>query len=236
MFFKSPRKRIKDNNNMTEITIIAIIALATLGAIAYIFGRNRRPDGTEEPIVIGEGDCTTCTPESPRCEQALQFVKEGDQIRIVNHDSFTDTIEYDITYDTLHIDGETLLNVAARLRRDTPWAKAGFAVSSEQFVLQPYAFPSELADKAGKVQKQDGNIVVTTDRGSVTIFTLVDRTIDLARQQGLKIVPLWFGVWKNSMSCYAPAWFKRDVKRFPRALTAEGKPLEIASWQDFSSS
>ena len=60
-------------------------------------------------------------------------------------------------------------------------------------------------------------------------FTLVDRIIDVARQQGLKIVPLWFGAWKNSMSCYAPAWFKRDVKRFPRAVTAEGKPLEIAS-------
>ena len=60
-------------------------------------------------------------------------------------------------------------------------------------------------------------------------FTLVDRTIDVARQQGLKIVLLWFGAWKNSMSCYAPVWFKRDVKRFPRAVTAEGKPLEIAS-------
>ena len=61
------------------------------------------------------------------------------------------------------------------------------------------------------------------------VFSLVDRTIDVARQQGLKIVPLWFGAWKNSMSCYAPAWFKLDVKRFPRAVTAEGKPLEIAS-------
>ena len=60
-------------------------------------------------------------------------------------------------------------------------------------------------------------------------FTLVDCTIDVARQEKLKIVPLWFGAWKNSMSCYAPAWFKRDVKRFPRAATAEGKPLEIAS-------
>ena len=60
-------------------------------------------------------------------------------------------------------------------------------------------------------------------------FTLVDRIIDVARQQGLKIVPLWFGAWKNSMSCYTPAWFKRDVKRFPRAVTKEGKPLEIAS-------
>ena len=60
-------------------------------------------------------------------------------------------------------------------------------------------------------------------------FTLVDRSIDVARLQGLKIVPLWFGAWKNSMSCYTPAWFKRDVKRFPRAVTTEGKPLEIAS-------
>ena len=60
-------------------------------------------------------------------------------------------------------------------------------------------------------------------------FTLVDRTIDVAREQGLKVVPLWFGAWKNSMSCYAPEWFKRDIKRFPRAVTAAGKPLEIAS-------
>ena len=60
-------------------------------------------------------------------------------------------------------------------------------------------------------------------------FTLPDRIIDVAKMQGLKVVPLWFGAWKNSMSCYAPAWFKRNVKRFPRAVTAEGKPLEIAS-------
>ena len=60
-------------------------------------------------------------------------------------------------------------------------------------------------------------------------FTLPDRIIDVARQQRLKVVPLWFGAWKNSMSCYAPAWFKCDVKRFPRAVTAGGKPLEIAS-------
>ena len=60
-------------------------------------------------------------------------------------------------------------------------------------------------------------------------FTLVDHVIDVAGELGLKVVPLWFGVWKNSMSCYTPTWFKRDVKRFPRAMTKEGKPLEIAS-------
>ena len=60
-------------------------------------------------------------------------------------------------------------------------------------------------------------------------FTLIDRTIDVARREQLHVVFLWFGVWKNSMSCYAPAWFKKDTKRFPRAMTAEGKQMEIAS-------
>ena len=50
-----------------------------------------------------------------------------------------------------------------------------------------------------------------------------------ARRKELKVVLLWFGAWKNSMSCYAPEWFKRDVKRFPRAHTSEGKPVEEAS-------
>ena len=47
-------------------------------------------------------------------------------------------------------------------------------------------------------------------------FTLIDRTIDMARQEHLHVVFLWFGVWKNSMSCYTPGWFKQDTKRFPR--------------------
>ena len=60
-------------------------------------------------------------------------------------------------------------------------------------------------------------------------FTLIDRTIDVAQREQLQVVFLWFGAWKNSMSCYTPGWFKRDTKRFPRAMTAEGKHMEIAS-------
>ena len=56
-------------------------------------------------------------------------------------------------------------------------------------------------------------------------FTLVDRVIDRARDNQLQVVFLWFGVWKNSMSCYAPAWFKQDTKKYPRAMTRSGKPL-----------
>ena len=60
-------------------------------------------------------------------------------------------------------------------------------------------------------------------------FTLIDRTVQQAREHDLKVVLLWFGAWKNSMSCYAPLWFKQDTRRFPRARTSQGKPLEIAS-------
>lgn len=60
-------------------------------------------------------------------------------------------------------------------------------------------------------------------------FSLVNKAIKQARQNDLKIVFLWFGAWKNSMSCYAPLWFKKDYKKYPRAYTKAGKPLEIAS-------
>ncbi|SBV97678.1 DUF5597 domain-containing protein [uncultured Dysgonomonas sp.] len=60
-------------------------------------------------------------------------------------------------------------------------------------------------------------------------FSLVDKAIKQTRENDLKIVFLWFGAWKNSMSCYAPLWFKKDYKKYPRANTKAGKPLEIAS-------
>lgn len=60
-------------------------------------------------------------------------------------------------------------------------------------------------------------------------FSLVDKVIEEARRNDLKVVFLWFGAWKNSMSCYAPSWFKQDYRKYPRSYTEEGKPLEIAS-------
>ncbi|GHU95918.1 beta-galactosidase [Bacteroidia bacterium] len=60
-------------------------------------------------------------------------------------------------------------------------------------------------------------------------FTSIDAAINAARNHNLKIVFLWFGSWKNSMSCYAPAWVKENYKKYPRAVTEAGKPLEIMS-------
>ena len=60
-------------------------------------------------------------------------------------------------------------------------------------------------------------------------MTSLDDIIDEARNNDLKVVLLWFGAWKNSMSCYAPEWFKRDTKRFPRVHALDGRPVEEAS-------
>jgi beta-galactosidase GanA len=60
-------------------------------------------------------------------------------------------------------------------------------------------------------------------------FTTVDGLIRGARKHNVKLVLLWFGSWKNSMSCYAPGWVKRDQKRFPRAERSGGSGLEILS-------
>lgn len=60
-------------------------------------------------------------------------------------------------------------------------------------------------------------------------FTLVDKTVEEARKNNLKIIFLWFGAWKNSMSCYAPLWFKENTGKYPRSETRSGMPLEIAS-------
>ncbi len=60
-------------------------------------------------------------------------------------------------------------------------------------------------------------------------FSTVDGLIDGARAHHVKLVLLWFGTWKNSMSCYAPGWVKENQTRFPRAESSDGRKLEILS-------
>jgi Domain of unknown function (DUF5597)/Beta-galactosidase len=53
-------------------------------------------------------------------------------------------------------------------------------------------------------------------------FTTVDSLIAGARAHGMRLVPLWFGSWKNGASHYAPYWVKADQKRFPLVKTVNG--------------
>jgi hypothetical protein len=65
-------------------------------------------------------------------------------------------------------------------------------------------------------------------------FSVLDGVIQGARSHNLRLVLLWFGTWKNSLSSYAPDWLKKDFERFPRAQTggrggAEGRSIELLS-------
>ena len=60
-------------------------------------------------------------------------------------------------------------------------------------------------------------------------FNLIDDIIKASKEKGLKIGLLWFGTWKNSMSCYAPLWMKTDASRFPRTYDTSARSQEIFS-------
>ena len=58
-------------------------------------------------------------------------------------------------------------------------------------------------------------------------FTVLDGMLKQARANDTRLVLLWFGAWKNSMSTYVPAWVKKDNVRFPRARNKAGEPQDI---------
>lgn len=60
-------------------------------------------------------------------------------------------------------------------------------------------------------------------------WSSVDSLIKSAHSNDLKLVFLWFGAWKNSMSTYVPSWIKRDQQKYPRVQLANGSSVEILS-------
>jgi beta-galactosidase GanA len=54
-------------------------------------------------------------------------------------------------------------------------------------------------------------------------FSYVDTLVAQARRNGVRLVLLWFGTWKNTGPAYTPEWVKFDHRRFPRMLDKEGK-------------
>ena len=127
--------------------------------------------------------------------QPLQFVKEGDSIRIINRNYFTSIDQYEyycevyhngelVTGELARMNGdkfgipypyypydepELILNVYARLRQATPWAEEGFVVAREQFILKPEEFWFGVSEGNAKPQESAGNMVYPTENGSVTI-------------------------------------------------------------------
>lgn len=60
-------------------------------------------------------------------------------------------------------------------------------------------------------------------------FTLVEGLILQARREGIKLILMWFGSWKNALSTYVPAWVKTDTKRFIRAKDCNNRTSKVLS-------
>ena len=124
--------------------------------------------------------------------QPLQFVREGDFIRIINRDCFTSPNEYAYTYQMLrngHVmsggilelkgdkleipfypdDNEMTLQVFARLRHDTPWADKDFAIAREEFVLRPYIFPDNPMGQPVQARKTDNGVEISFGNNAIHI-------------------------------------------------------------------
>lgn len=58
-------------------------------------------------------------------------------------------------------------------------------------------------------------------------FKLFDELLDETRKNDMKLVILWFGSWKNSMSSHVPSWVKQNQDKYPRAIDERGVSQEI---------
>lgn len=60
-------------------------------------------------------------------------------------------------------------------------------------------------------------------------FTLPDGLIAQAEREGVRLVLLWFGLWKNGISTYVPGWVKADCEQYFLMQDRYGKPLPAIS-------
>lgn len=66
-------------------------------------------------------------------------------------------------------------------------------------------------------------------REGIYDFTLLEGIIAQARSRKMKLIFLWFGLWKNAESMYAPGWMKQDSDTYFRARKVNGEPINTIS-------
>jgi hypothetical protein len=70
--------------------------------------------------------------------------------------------------------------------------------------------------------------LIEPERGKFD-FHLIDEMILGARRNGLRLVILWFGSWKNGEMHYTPGWIKRNSAWYKRVAGGRGEELDILS-------
>ena len=56
-------------------------------------------------------------------------------------------------------------------------------------------------------------------------FSFLDVLLPQAREQGVRVILLWFGTWKNNNLMYAPEWVKLNNGKYPRVINPKGERM-----------
>jgi hypothetical protein len=60
-------------------------------------------------------------------------------------------------------------------------------------------------------------------------YAVIDRLLAEARQHHVRLVPLWFGTYKNGSQHYMPEWMKLDLVRYPHMVDRDGQAVDSPS-------
>jgi len=118
---------------------------------------------------------------------------------------------------SLHVDGKPFIILGAQLWNSSAWP----------FLLDKI-WPQVRALHANTVEAPVYWEVTEPTKGNFS-FGEVDSLIDGARREGLRLVLLWFGSFKNGSSGYIPGWMKSDPHEYPRMEDANGQVMPILS-------
>ncbi|WP_211223739.1 GH35 family beta-galactosidase [Massilia niastensis] len=113
----------------------------------------------------------------------------------------------------LHVDGKPFLMLAGELHNSS--------ASSEAYMAP--IWPKLKAMHLNTVVSTVSWDMVEPSEGGFD-FRSLDSQVAAARANGLRLVVIWFGAFKNARSTYAPGWIRADQARFPRALLRPTKP------------
>ena len=165
--------------------------------------------------------------------QPIHFSMTNGRIEKQSMDPMVEISDFDYVTDTTIVDGEKILTVKAILKNDTPWAKKGFVVASEQFIVEPYRYPSALSSlhKSPKVKKDKARgYVISTEKGSVVIdFNGAVSEINIDGENLLK-APLEPYFWKPENDNQRAAGFAQRVASWEKAGEERKlKSIDVAS-------
>lgn len=97
-------------------------------------------------------------------------------------------------------------------------------------------YNAEVGDACYAVKKMGGNTVeipvyweeIEPAEGCFD-FENIKKVYQKVKENGLYLIFLWFGTWKNGTCKYAPGWVKQDKNRFQRVNTKAGNEIAVLS-------